>query len=119
LNQSPEAERTATRLEAAPGSATAKESVATTAAPVKLQELAAPAVLDMAGGADANAGVIDVTSSPPANVVLDGRPLGQAPRVVKAPPGIHTVLFIHPLYGRQSLSVNVTAGRTSRAAAEF
>jgi hypothetical protein len=89
------------------------------ALPVKLPEVAPPAVVDLSSSADANVGAINVTSNPPANVVLDGRPLGKAPRVVKVPAGLHTVVFIHPLYGRQSLSVNVGPGATTSASAEF
>jgi hypothetical protein len=32
---------------------------------------------------------------------------------------MHTVLFIHPLYGRQLLNVNVTAGAATGASADF
>ena len=64
-------------------------------------------------------GALTITSNPPANVVLDGRPLGKAPRIVKVPAGLHTVLFIHPLYGRKSLSVKVGAGATTSASAAF
>jgi hypothetical protein len=76
-------------------------------------------VVDLSSGADANVGALTVTSNPPANVVLDGRPLGKAPRIVKVPAGRHTVLFIHPLYGRQSLSVKVAAGATTNASIDF
>jgi hypothetical protein len=89
------------------------------ALPVKLPDLAAPAVVDMSSSADTNVGSLNVTSNPPANVVLDGRPLGKSPRIVKVPAGLHTVVFIHPLYGRQSLSVNVGAGATTGASADF
>ena len=89
------------------------------AQPVELPELAPPSVVDLSISADANVGAINVTSNPPANVVLDGRPLGKAPRVVRVPAGLHTVLFIHPLYGRQSLSVNVGPGATTNASADF
>lgn len=89
------------------------------ASPVNLPELASPTVVDMSSSADANVGALNVTSNPPANVVLDGRPLGKAPRLVKVPAGLHTVVFIHPLYGRQSLSVNVGAGTTTNASADF
>lgn len=89
------------------------------ALPVKLTELGSPTVVDMSSSTDANVGALNVTSNPPANVVLDGRPLGKAPRIVKVPAGPHTVVFIHPLYGRQSLSVNVGAGATTNASAEF
>jgi hypothetical protein len=87
--------------------------------PVNLPDLPPPAVVDMSGGSGANVGSLNVTSNPPANVVLDGRPLGKSPRIVKVPAGLHTVVFIHPLYGRQSLSVNVPAGATTGASADF
>lgn len=93
--------------------------IVSAALPVKLPEVSPPAVVDLSGSADAKVGAINVTSNPPANVVLDGRPLGKAPRVVKVPAGLHTVVFIHPLYGRQSLSVNVGPGATTNASADF
>lgn len=64
-------------------------------------------------------GILDVTSNSPSGLVLDGRPLGKAPRVVQLPPGPHTVLFIHPERGRMSVTVNVRAGRTTVASADF
>jgi hypothetical protein len=93
--------------------------VVSAALSVKLPELAPPSVVDLSSSADTDVGAINVTSNPPANVVLDGRPLGKAPRVVKVPAGLHTVLFIHPLYGRQSLSVSVGSGTTTSASADF
>jgi hypothetical protein len=86
---------------------------------VQLPELASPSVVDLSSSADANVGTINVTSNPPANVVVDGRPVGKAPRVVKVPAGLHTVVFIHPLYGRHSLSVDVGSGATTNASADF
>jgi hypothetical protein len=89
------------------------------ALPVKLQELSSPVLVDRTSDADAKVGTINVTSDPPASVVLDGRPLGKAPLVVRVPAGVHSLLFIHPLYGRRSLSVSVSPGMTKGAAAEF
>jgi hypothetical protein len=64
-------------------------------------------------------GSLNITSSPPSSVVLDGRPLGKAPRIVDVPAGSHTVVFIHPKYGRQSVTVNTLPGRTTSASADF
>jgi len=64
-------------------------------------------------------GSLDMSSSPPASVVLDGRPLGKAPRTVEIAPGPHTVVFVHPERGRMSVSVNVSPGRTTNASANF
>ncbi len=89
------------------------------ARPLELPEQGPPSVVDLSISPDANVGAINVTSNPPANLVLDGRPLGKAPRVVRVPAGVHTLLFIHPLYGRQSFSVNVGPGATTNASADF
>ena len=118
--QEPPHDATATAPSTATASAaTTNAPVAAMVLPVKLPELPAPPVTDMAGGAVASAGTLNVTSNPPANVLLDGHPLGKAPRIVQVPPGPHTVLFIHPLYGRQSLKVNVSPGRATSASANF
>ena len=87
--------------------------------PVKLPELPTPPSVDGSSAIDANAGTLNVTSSPPANVVLDGRPLGKAPRVVRVPAGPHTLVFIHPSFGRRSVNVNVRPGATTGASAVF
>ena len=89
------------------------------ALPVTLPELSSPVVVDRANETNANLGTINVTSNPPANVVLDGRPLGRAPRVVRVPAGTHKLVFIHPLYGRRAVNVSVSAGMTTGASAEF
>jgi len=64
-------------------------------------------------------GALDVSSNSPAGLVLDGRPLGKAPLVVQLPSGPHTVVFVHPERGRMSVTVNVRAGRTTTASANF
>ncbi len=102
-------------VETAPRNAAAAPSTL----PVKLPELTTPAVVDLSSHADAKVGALNLSSNPPANVVLDGRPLGKSPRVVKVPAGPHTVVFIHPLYGRQSVNVKVGPGGTANASADF
>lgn len=69
--------------------------------------------------AEPTTGLLDIMSSPAASLVLDGRPLGKAPRRVELTPGPHTVLFIHPERGRMSVRVNVRAGRSTSASADF
>lgn len=86
---------------------------------VKLAEVPAlPAVVDWSNG-DSNAGTINVMSTPPASVVLDGRPVGKSPSMVRVPAGSHTLVFIHPLYGRRSISIHVLPGVTTTASTEF
>ena len=67
----------------------------------------------------AQGGLLAASSTPPALVVVDGRPIGKSPRAIELPSGVHTVTFVHPELGRQSLTVNVTPGKTTNAAAEF
>jgi hypothetical protein len=109
---------------AAPVDATAQAAtpgaVTPPAVPVKLAEVPPPSVVVLPNDAPAaNLGTVNVTSNPPANVVLDGRPIGMAPRLVQVPAGVHKLVFIHPLYGRQSQRVTVTPGQTATASASF
>lgn len=99
--------------------ASASAPAAVAALPVKLTEVSEPVVVDRTSDTDVDIGTINVTSNPPANVVLDGRPLGKAPCVVRVPAGSHKLVFIHPLHGRRSLEVNVSPGMTASASAIF
>jgi hypothetical protein len=64
-------------------------------------------------------GTLSITSSPPSSVVLDGRPLGKAPRSLAVAVGSHTVVFVHPKFGRRSVTVNVPADQTTSASVDF
>ena len=86
---------------------------------VALPALAPSAVVKKAPVAEPLVGELDITPSPGASFLLDGRPFGKAPRVVQLPPGQHTVLFIHPQRGRMSVTVNVRAGHATSASAAF
>lgn len=115
----PEIDPSSLPLEPSSQSASLKTPVVPSPPPVTLPDQPSPTVVDGSNATDTSVGSLNVTSNPPANVLLDGRPLGQAPRLVQVPPGKHTVLFIHPLYGRLSLKVNVNAGQTTSASADF
>jgi hypothetical protein len=65
-------------------------------------------------------GRLNINSIPYSKVVLDGRPLGETPRVeVAVAAGPHTVLFVHPEHGRIQKEVYVDTGRTVLAAVRF
>jgi hypothetical protein len=65
-------------------------------------------------------GKLNVSSNPPSNAILDGRPLGPTPRSgISVTPGAHTVVFVHPQHGRKQVSVNVAAGKTANASVRF
>jgi hypothetical protein len=55
---------------------------------------------------------------PPANVAIDGRPLGMTPKIVRLSPGSHRVALIGP-GGRRSQTVNVGAGQTASVSVKF
>jgi hypothetical protein len=58
-------------------------------------------------------------SDPPSNLVLDGRPLGKTPKTASVPAGTHTVLFIHPEFGRKAKSIPVAAGQKATVKVKF
>ncbi|HEX6765143.1 MAG TPA: carboxypeptidase regulatory-like domain-containing protein, partial [Polyangiaceae bacterium] len=79
---------------------------------------AAPAAPTPAPAAAGNA-TLTFTSDPPSNLVLDGRPLGKTPKTAQVPAGTHTVLFIHPDFGRKAKSIPVTAGQKATVKVKF
>ncbi|HTQ02677.1 MAG TPA: carboxypeptidase regulatory-like domain-containing protein [Polyangiaceae bacterium] len=98
------AERPVARAAAAPAAAPARAAAAPVAAP-------APAA-----GANAS---LTFTSTPPSNVIFDGRPLGKTPKSATVPPGTHTVVFVHPELGRKAKSINVNPGQKATLTVKF
>ena len=64
-------------------------------------------------------GTLTISSTPPCNVVLDGRPLGRTPHELGVSAGPHSVVFIHPQKGRKSMRVDAVAGKTAVASVSF
>jgi hypothetical protein len=65
-------------------------------------------------------GTLNLNSIPVSNVILDGRPLGATPKLnVSVPAGPHTVIFVHPEFGRKANRVTVVAGKTIPVVAKF
>lgn len=62
---------------------------------------------------------LDLTSEPPAPVVLNGRPLGMTPLHLAVPPGPQSVLFVHPELGRKAATVELVAGARKAVAVRF
>jgi hypothetical protein len=82
--------------------------------PAAARASAAPAVA--AGNA-----VLDINSSPPSSVILNGRPLGMTPQMgVEVPGGqTQTLIFVHPKYGRRKAEHNVPAGKKKTVSIRF
>ena len=65
-------------------------------------------------------GTLNINSIPVSNVILDGKPLGSTPKIgVKVSPGSHTVVFVHPQFGRKVRAVTVSAGSSTSATTKF
>lgn len=65
-------------------------------------------------------GKVNLNSIPVSNVIIDGRPLGQTPKMnLSVSPGSHTVVFVHPQHGRKVRTVTVKPGQTATAAVRF
>jgi hypothetical protein len=63
---------------------------------------------------------LDINSSPRANVVVNGRPLGSTPLAgVRVSAGTQTIVFIHPKLGRKIASTNLAAGKHGSAFVKF
>ncbi|HEX6767315.1 MAG TPA: carboxypeptidase regulatory-like domain-containing protein, partial [Polyangiaceae bacterium] len=85
-------------------------------APAPAPAPAAPAPAPAAAGGNAT---LTFVSDPPSNLVLDGRPLGKTPKTATVPAGNHTVLFIHPDFGRKAKSIPVAAGQKATVKVKF
>ncbi len=73
-----------------------------------------------AGSGAGEPGTLNLSSNPPSNVVLDGRPLGITPRSgIRVKPGPHQVVFIHPKHGRKNARANVKPGAVSNVSVRF
>jgi len=79
---------------------------------------AAAAAKPAAAAAGANA-QLTFASTPPSNVIFDGRPLGKTPKSATVPPGQHTVVFVHPEMGRKAKSINVNPGQKATLQVKF
>jgi serine/threonine-protein kinase len=65
-------------------------------------------------------GTLNLISSPPSTVVLDGKPLGLTPKTgISVSPGPHTLLFVHPEHGRKARTITVSPGKTATATVSF
>jgi serine/threonine-protein kinase len=72
------------------------------------------------GGEATDQSRLNLLSDPPSMVLLDGKPIGQTPRMgMMVSPGTHSVLFIHPTLGRARASAKLDAGQSKTLRARF
>ncbi len=119
-----QAERTFVVNLAAPGSAGSPPETAPAPAPVHASApaptpAATPRPATPAPAATGN-GTLNLSAIPVSNVLLDGRPMGQTPKMgVSVAPGPHTVMFVNADKGRKSQTITVVSGRTSTVVVRF
>jgi hypothetical protein len=119
LEPAPNAKSGAAANAAAPPAVPATKPLAVVLAEnLAADKVTAPATAPLPANPYEN-GKLNISSDPPAALVVDGRPIGKAPRTVDVPPGLHTVVFIHPTEGRRSVTVNVLPRRETSASVEF
>jgi len=100
----------------APERTTPRSAPAFTAPAAPAPAAPAPAAPKAAAGANAS---LTFASTPPSNVIFDGRPLGKTPKSATVPPGAHTVVFVHPEFGRKAKTVNVNPGQKATLQVKF
>jgi serine/threonine-protein kinase len=99
---------------AAPAPAPAK-TPSNTVLPVVLEETPAKP----SAPATASSGTLNLSSVPASNVIVDGRPIGPTPQRLTLAAGSHSVMFVHPVRGRKSMTVKVEPGKSAAASAKF
>ena len=65
-------------------------------------------------------GTLNMNAIPVSSVLLDGRPMGQTPRMgVSVSPGSHTVVFVNAEHGRKAKTITVDAGKSATVVVRF
>jgi len=63
---------------------------------------------------------LSMNSIPPAKILLDGKPIGQTPRIgLSTKPGVHSVTFVHPERGRKTVRVTLAPGQKRTISVRF
>jgi serine/threonine-protein kinase len=71
--------------------------------------------------ADATQGLLNISSVPPSQIILNGRPLGSTPKTGISVPGdsLQTIVFVHPKMGRRRAQKFVPAGKERTVSIRF
>jgi serine/threonine-protein kinase len=102
-----------TRLDGADAPKRAKAKVA--------RKPAAPKAASTNPVADATQGLLNISSVPPSQIILNGRPLGSTPKTGIPVPGdsLQTIVFVHPKMGRRRAQKFVPAGKERTVSIRF
>jgi serine/threonine-protein kinase len=106
-------------LSPAEGSAPARKAARAKAARKTAAKAAtAPASTALA---DMTQGLLNISSVPPSQIILNGRPLGSTPKTGITVPGdsLQTIVFVHPKMGRRRAQKFVPAGKERTVSIRF
>ena len=70
---------------------------------------------------DPTQGLLNISSVPPSQIILNGRPLGSTPKTAVVVPGdsLQTIVFVHPKMGRRRAQKFVPAGKERTVSIRF
>src|SRR6185369_9181004 len=113
------AKRARPRSAPAAGAAAAAAPSAALAAPRKPAAASHPAA--SAPAIDPTQGLLNISSVPPSQIILNGRPLGSTPKTAVVVPGdsLQTIVFVHPKMGRRRAQKFVPAGKERTVSIRF
>jgi hypothetical protein len=105
-------------LTPAEGSAAARKARAKAARKPLVAKATAPASTALA---DSTQGLLNISSVPPSQIILNGRPLGTTPKTGITVPGdsLQTIVFVHPKMGRRRAQKFVPAGKERTVSIRF
>jgi len=92
------------------------------AKPAAVRKVAPAAKATATGPAlDPSQGLLNVSSVPPSQIILNGRPLGTTPKTAIVVPGdsLQTIVFVHPKMGRRRAQKFVPAGKERTVSIRF
>jgi hypothetical protein len=113
------ARRPRPRAPAAAPAASSSSSSAALAASRKPAAASHPAA--SAPAIDPTQGLLNISSVPPSQIILNGRPLGSTPKTAVVVPGdsLQTIVFVHPKMGRRRAQKFVPAGKERTVSIRF
>ncbi|MEO8180366.1 MAG: PEGA domain-containing protein [Deltaproteobacteria bacterium] len=70
---------------------------------------------------DPTQGLLNISSVPPSQIILNGRPMGSTPKTAVVVPGdsLQTIVFVHPKMGRRRAQKFVPAGKERTVSIRF
>jgi hypothetical protein len=70
---------------------------------------------------DPTQGLLNISSTPPSQIILNGKPLGSTPKTAVVVPGdsLQTIVFVHPKMGRRRAQKFVPAGKERTVSIRF